>query len=101
MKKSLHIPGFKAVPFTFLCLVESIKRAVQASRDVGVASIDIDSIIYKCHRIAPSSSKGVDSEPVLMEKEDGVTHDENEAIEEREEKVSLIPVILLEELPYL
>ena len=94
MKKSLYIPGFIVELFTFLCLVESIKRAVRASCDVGVASIDIDSIVYKSHRAAPSYSQEVDSEPVLMEEEDGLTQDENEDIDEEcEEKVSVIPVI--------
>ena len=78
----------------FLCLVESIKRAAKASRVVGVASIDIDSIVYKSHQAAPISSQGVDSEPLLMEEEDGLAQDENEDIyEECEEKVSVIPVI--------
>ena len=94
MKTSLHIPGFIVEPFTFLCLVESIKHAVRASHDVGVASIDVDSIVYKSHRVALSNSQEVDGEPVVMEEEDGLTQDENEDIdEEYEEKVSVIPVI--------
>ena len=94
MKKSLYIPGFFVEPFTFLCLVESIKRAVRASHDVGVASIDIDSIVYKSHRAALSSGQEVDGEPVLMEEEDGLTQDENENVDEEcEEKVRIIPVI--------
>ena len=91
-----YIPGFIVEPLTFLCLVESIKRAVRASRDVGVASIDIDSIVYKSHRAALISSQGVDTEAVLMEEEDGLTQDENEDIDEGcelKEKVSVIPVI--------
>ena len=61
---------------------------------MGVASIDIDSIVYKSHRAVLISSQGVDSEPVLMEEEDGLAQDENEDIyEECEEKVSVIPVI--------
>ena len=51
----------------------------------------IDSIVYKSHRAAPSNSHGVDSEPVLMEKEDGLAQDENEDIDE--ECDSIIPVI--------
>ena len=90
----LHFPGFIVEPFTFLCSVESIKHAVRASRDVGVASIDIDSIVYKSHRAALSNSQEVDSEPMLMEEGDGLTQDENEDIDgECEEKVSVIPVI--------
>ena len=100
MKTSLHIPGFIVEPFTFLCLVESIKRAVRASHDVGVASIDIDSIVYKSHRAALSNSQEVDSEPVLMEEEDGLTQDENDE-ECSEEQVSVTPVIYSEELSYL
>ena len=99
MKKSLHIPGFNVVPYTFLCLVKSIKCAVRASRDVGVASIDIDSIVYNSHRAALSNSQGVDSEPVLMEEEDGIKQDENDDIDEEcEVMVSIIPVIYHEEL---
>ena len=61
---------------------------------MGVASIDIDSIVYKSHRAALSNSQEVDSEPVLMEEEDGLTQDENEDIDkECEEKVSVIPVV--------
>ena len=91
MKTSLHIPGFIVEPFTFLCLVESIKRAVRASQDVGVASIDVDSIVYKSHRVALISSQGVDREPMLMEEvEGGLTQDENEDVDEEcEEKVSV------------
>ena len=88
-EKSLHIPGFIVEPFTFLCLVESIKHAVRASRDVGVASIDVDSIVYKSHRVALSNSQEVDGEPVVM----GLTQDEKDIDEEYEEKVSVIPVI--------
>ena len=94
MKNCLHFPGFIVEPLTFLCLVESIKRVVRASRDVGVASIDIDSIVHKSHRAALSNSQGVDSEPDLMVGEDGLTQDENEDIDEEcKEKVSVIPVI--------
>ena len=96
MKNWLHIPGFIVEPLTFLCLVEStcIKRAVRASRDVGVASIDIDSIVYKSHRAALCNSQGVDSEPDLMVEEDGLTQDENEDVDEEcKEKVSVVPVI--------
>ena len=57
MSEKSYIPGFIVESFTFLCLVESIKRAVQASRDVGVASIDIDSIVYKSHRTALISTQ--------------------------------------------
>ena len=61
---------------------------------MGVASIDIDSIVYKSHRAALSISQEVDSEPVLMVGEDGLTQDENEDIDEEcKEKVSVIPVI--------
>ena len=94
MKKSLYIPGFIVEPDTFLCLVESIKRAVWASCDVGVASIDIDSIVYKSHQAALSNSQEVNSEPVLIEEEDGLTQDENEDIDKVcEDKVSVILVI--------
>ena len=66
---------------------------------MGVASIDIDSVIYKSHRAAPSNSQGVDSEPVLMEEEDGLTQDEYEGIDEEcEKKVGIIPVIYPEGL---
>ena len=95
MKNWLHFPGFIFEPLTFLCLVESIKRADRASRDVGVASIDIDSIVYKSYRAALSNSQEENSDPDLMVEEDGLTQDENEDIidEECKEKVSVIPVI--------
>ena len=75
-------------------LVESIKCAVRASRNVGVASIDIDSIVYKSHRAALSNSQEDNSEPDLMVEEDGLTQDENENIVEVcEEKISVIPYL--------
>ena len=61
---------------------------------MGVASIDIDSIVYKSYRAALSNSQEDNSDPDLMVGEDGLTQDENEDVDEEcKEKVSVIPVI--------
>ena len=57
---------------------------------MGVASIDIDSIVYKSHRAALSNSQEDNSDPDLMVEEDGLTQDENEDVDEEcKEKVSV------------
>ena len=57
-------------------------RIKHAIHDVGVASTDIHSIVYKSHCATQNSTEGADSETVLMEEtaeDQNKDQDENES----------------------